>query len=126
MHNAVTQKGGFVTDFFASGSDGFVRFFGLKKCNVLNMVFNLNLSCLLTAASVGVSTGLIVYYFGLKKEKNEKEVVVTAEDIYQYNSIDKVAIDAGGTDVILYLSISAEEKLRKLLDKRKKSSLLYT
>ena len=73
------------------------------------MAFNLKLVCL--AASVGVSAGLITYYFG-SKEKNEKEVVVTAEDIYQYNGIDKVAIDAGGTDVIL--SITAEEKLRKL------------
>ena len=72
------------------------------------------------AASVGVSAGLIVYYYGSKKEE---EVVVTAEDIYEYNGIDKVAIDAGGTDVIL--SITAEEKLRKLLNKREKSSLLY-
>ena len=62
------------------------------------MAFNLKLVCL--AASVGVSAGLITYYFGSKNEKNEKEVVVTAEDIYQYNGIDKVAIDAGGTDVI--------------------------
>ena len=79
----------------------------------------LKLACL--AASVGVSAGLIVYYSGSKKE--EEEVVVTAEDIYEYNGIDKVAIDAGGKDVIL--SITAEEKLRKLLNKREKSSLLY-
>ena len=78
----------------------------------------LKLVCL--AASVGVSAGLIVYYSGSKKEE---EVVVTAEDIYEYNGIDKVAIDAGGTDVIL--SITAEKKLRKLLNKREKSSLLY-
>ena len=37
--------------------------------------------------------------------------------------IDKIAIDVGGKDVIL--SITAEEKLRKLLNKREKSSLLY-
>ena len=80
-----------------------------------------NLPFVLTAASVGLSTGLIVYYFGSKKD--EKEVVVTVEDIYKYNGIDKIAIDAGGTDVIL--SITAEEKLRKLLNKREKSSLLY-
>ena len=79
----------------------------------------LKLVCL--AASVGLSTGLIVYYFGSKKD--EEEVVVTAEDVYEYNGIDKIAIDAGGTDVIL--SITAEEKLRNLLNKREKSSLLY-
>ena len=83
------------------------------------MVFNLPL--VLTAASVGLSTGLIIYYFGSKKD--EEELVVTAEDIYEYSGIDKIAIDAGGKDVIL--SITAEEKLRKLLNKREKSSLLY-
>ena len=83
------------------------------------MAFNLPL--VLTAASVGLSTGLIIYYFGSKKD--EEEVVVTAEDIYEYNDIDKISIDAGGKDVIL--SITAEEKLRKLLNKREKSSLLY-
>ena len=80
------------------------------------MAFNLPL--ILTAVSVGLSTGLIIHYFGSKEE----EVVVTAEDIYE-NDIDKIAIDAGGKDVIL--SITAEEKLRKLLNKREKSSLLY-
>ena len=80
------------------------------------MAFNLPL--VLTAVSVGLSTGLIIHYFGSKEE----EVVVTAEDIYE-NDIDKIAIDAGGKDVIL--SITAEEKLRKLLNKREKSSLLY-
>ena len=79
----------------------------------------LKLLCL--AASIGVSAGLIVYYFG--SSKKEEEVVVTAVDIYEYNGIDKVAIDAGGTDVIL--SITAEEKLRYLLNAREKSSLLY-
>ena len=79
----------------------------------------LKLVCL--AASFGVSAGLIVYYFG--SSKKEEEVVVTAKDIYEYNGIDKVTIDAGGTDVIL--SITAEEKLRKLLNKRENSSLLY-
>ena len=81
----------------------------------------LNLPFVLTAASVGLSTGLIIYYFGSKKD--EEEVVVTAEDIYEYDGIDKVAIDTGDTDVIL--SITAEETLRKLLKKREKSSLLY-
>ena len=84
------------------------------------MAFNLPL--VLTAASVGLSTGLIINYFGSKKD--EEEVVVTAEDIYEYNGIDKIAIDVGGKDVIF--SITAEEKLRKLLNKREKSSLLYT
>ena len=83
------------------------------------MTFNLPL--VLTAVSVGLSTGLIIYYFGSKKD--EEELVVTAEDIYEYSGIDKIAIDAGGKDVIL--SITAEEKLRKLLNKREKSSLLY-
>ena len=83
------------------------------------MAFNLPL--VLTAVSVGLSTGLIIHYFGSKKD--EEEVVVTAEDIYEYDGIDKIAIDAGGKDVIL--SITAEEKLRKLLNKREKSSLLY-
>ena len=83
------------------------------------MAFNLPL--VLTAVSVGLSTGLIIHYFGSKKD--EEEVVVTAEDIYEYNGIDKIAIDAGGKDVIL--SITAEEKLRKLLNKREKSSQLY-
>ena len=83
------------------------------------MAFNLPL--VLTTVSVGLSTGLIIHYFGSKKD--EEEVVVTAEDIYEYNGIDKIAIDAGGKDVIL--SITAEEKLRKLLNKREKSSLLY-
>ena len=79
-----------------------------------------NLPLVLTAASVGLSTGLIVYYFGSKKD--EEEVVVTAEDIYEYNGMDKIAIDAGGTDVIL--SITAEEKLRKLLNKSETIMLL--
>ena len=83
------------------------------------MAFNLPL--VLTAVSVGLSTGLIIHYFGSKKD--EEEAVVTAEDIYEYYDIDKIAIDAGGKDVIL--SITAEEKLRKLLNKREKSSLLY-
>ena len=83
------------------------------------MAFSLPL--VLTAVSVGLSTGLIIHYFGSKKD--EEEVVVTAEDIYEYDGIDKIAIDAGGKDVIL--SITAEEKLRKLLNKREKSSLLY-
>ena len=84
------------------------------------MAFNLPL--VLTAVSVGLSTGLIIHYFGSKKDE-EEEVVVTAEDIYEYSGIEKIAIDAGGKDVIL--SITAEEKLRKLLNKREKSSLLY-
>ena len=45
-----------------------------------------------------------------------------AYDVYE-NDIDKIAIDAGGKDAIL--SITAEEKLRKLLNEREKSSLLY-
>ena len=48
------------------------------------MAFNLPL--VLTAAvgaSVGLSTGLIIHYFGSKKD--EDEVVVTAEDIYEYD-----------------------------------------
>ena len=84
------------------------------------MVFNLPL--VLTAVSVGLSTGLIIHYFGSKKDEEEEEAVVTAYDIYE-NDIDKIAIDAGGKDVIL--SITAEEKLRKLLNEREKSSLLY-
>ena len=81
-----------------------------------------NLSLVLTAVSVGLSTGLIIHYFGSKKDEEEEEAVVTAYDIYE-NDIDKIAIDAGSKDVIL--SITAEEKLRKLLNEREKSSLLY-
>ena len=58
-------------------------------------LYMVNLPFVLTAASVGLSTGLVIYYFGSKEE----EGVVTAEDIYEYNGIDKIAIDAGGTDV---------------------------
>ena len=83
------------------------------------MAFNLPL--VLTAVSVGLSTGLIIHYFGSKEE--EEEAVVTAYDVYEKNDIDKIAIDAGGKDAIL--SITAEEKLRKLLNEREKSSLLY-
>ena len=58
-------------------------------------------------------------------KKNEKEeVVALAEDIYEDHGIDKVVIVAGGREVIL--SISAEELLRRLLNKREKSSLMYT
>ena len=85
------------------------------------MAFNLPL--VLTAVSVGLSTGLIIHYFGSKKDdEEEEEAVVTAYDIYE-NDIDKIAIDTGSKDVIL--SITAEEKLRKLLNEREKSSLLY-
>ena len=54
------------------------------------MGFILNLTCLLIAASVGVSAGLISYYFVLK---NEKEVIASADDIYEDPDIDKVVID---------------------------------
>ena len=84
------------------------------------MAFNLPL--VLTAVSVGLSTGLIIHYFGSKKDEEEEEAVVTAYDIYE-NDIDKIAIDTGSKDVIL--SITAEEKLRKLLNEREKISLLY-
>ena len=84
------------------------------------MAFNLPL--VLTAVSVGLSTGLIIHYFGSKKDEEEEEAVVTAYDIYE-NDIDKIAIDTGSKGVIL--SITAEEKLRKLLNEREKSSLLY-
>ena len=78
-----------------------------------------NLPFLLTAASVGLSTGLIIYYF----TKRNEEIFVTAEDIYVYDDIDKVAIEVGGKDVIL--TRSAEEKLRRLLNIREKSSSMY-
>ena len=92
----------------------------MKKCDVLIYGIQLKASrCLV--ASVGVSAGLITYYYA--KEKNKKGVVVTADDIYHYNGIDNVVIDVGGTDVIL--SITAEEMLRKILNRKEKSSLLY-
>ena len=78
-----------------------------------------NIPFVLTAASVGFSTALIIYCF---KKRNE-EIFVTAEDIYVYSSIDKVGIEAGGKDVIL--TRSAEEKLRRLLNKREKSLSMY-
>ena len=83
------------------------------------MGFILNLTCLLITASVGVSAGLISYYFVLK---NEKEVIV-ADDIYEDADIDKVVIDYGDREVIL--SIRAEKRLLKILNEREKSSLLY-
>ena len=78
-----------------------------------------NLPFVLTAASVGLSTGLIIHYF----TKRNEEIFVTAENIFVYNSIDKVGIQAGGKDVIL--TRSAEEKLRRLFDKREKSLSMY-
>ena len=84
------------------------------------MGFILKLSCLLITASVGASAGLIAYYFVLK---NEEEVVVSADDIYEDPDIDKIVIDAGGREVIL--SIHTEKRLCKILNLREKSSLLY-
>ena len=85
------------------------------------MGFILKLSCLLITASVGASAGLIAYYFVLK---NEEEVIVSADDIYEDTDIDKVVIDAGDREVIL--SMRAEKRLRKILNEREKSSLLYS
>ena len=84
------------------------------------MGFHLNLTCLLITASVGVSAGLISYYFVLK---NEKEVIASADDIYEDTDMDKVVIDSGDREVILL--IRAEKRLLKILNERKKSSLLY-
>ena len=78
-----------------------------------------NLPFVLTAASFGLSTGLIIYYF----TKRNEEIFVTAEDIYFYKGIDKIGIEAGGKDVIL--TRSAEEKLRRLLNQREKSLSMY-
>ena len=78
-----------------------------------------NLPFVLTAASVGLSVGMIIHYF----TKRNGEIFVTAEDIYVYDDIDKVAIEAGGKDIIL--TRSAEEKLRRLLNIREKSSSMY-
>ena len=78
-----------------------------------------NLPFVLTAASVGLSTGLIIYYF----TKRNEEIFVTAEDIYVYDDIDKVAIEVGGKDVIL--TRSAEQKLRRIFGKREKSLSMY-
>ena len=85
------------------------------------MGFNLNLTCLLITASVGVSAGLISYYFVLK---NEKEVIASADDSYEDTDIDKVVIDSGEREVIL--SIRAEKRLLKILNEREKSCLLYS
>ena len=84
------------------------------------MGFNLNLTCLLITASVGVSAGLISYYFVLK---NEKEVIASADDIYEDTDIDKVVIDSGEREVIL--PIRAEKRLLEILNEREKSCLLY-
>ena len=78
-----------------------------------------NLPFVLTAASVGLSAGLIIHYF----TKRNEEIFVTAEDIYVYGDIDKVAIEAGGKDVIL--TRSAEEKLCRIFGKREKSLSMY-
>ena len=80
------------------------------------MGFHLNLTCLLITASVGVSAGLISYYFVLK---NEKEVIASADDIYEDTDMDKVVIDSGDREVIL--SIRAEKRLLKILNEREKS-----
>ena len=97
---------------------------------VRDMCFILKLTCLfitavgfhlnLTCPSVGVSAGLISYYFVLK---NEKEVIASADDIYEDTDMDKVVIDSGDREVIL--SIRAEKRLLKILNEREKSSLLY-
>ena len=50
-----------------------------------------NLPFVLTAASVGLSAGFIIHYF----TKRNEEIFVTAEYIYVYGAIDKVAIEAG-------------------------------
>ena len=68
---------------------------------------------------MGLSTGLIIHYF----TKRNEEIFVTAEDIYVYGDIDKIAIEAGGKDVIL--TRSAEEKLRRIFGKREKSLSMY-
>ena len=59
----------------------------------------------------------------LSQKKNEEELIATSEEIYEDPEIDKVVISAGGGEVIL--SISGEELLRKILNGREKSSLLY-
>ena len=78
-----------------------------------------NLPFVLTAASVGLSTGLIIHYF----TKRNEEIFVTAEDIYVYDDIYKVAIEAGDKDVIL--TRSAEEKLHRIFGKREKSLSMH-
>ena len=74
-----------------------------------------NLPFVLTALSIGLS----IHYF----TKRNEEIFVTAEDIYVYGAIGKVAIEAGGKDIIL--TRRAEEKLRRLLNIREKSSSMY-
>ena len=83
------------------------------------MGIELILSCLLTAASAGIWTGLIVYCFGSNKNKieNKKETLITEGDIYEYNSNDKIAIKTNGEGGVL--SITAEETLRKLFKQKK-------
>ena len=54
------------------------------------MGFILNLTCLLITTLVGVSAGLISYYFVLK---NEKEVIASADVIYEDVDIDKVVTE---------------------------------
>ena len=93
----------------------------LTRLFITAMGFNLNLTCLLITASVGVSAGLISYYFVLR---NEKEVIASADEVYEDTDIDKVVIDSGKREVIL--SIRAEKRLLKILNEREKSSLLYS
>ena len=78
-----------------------------------------NLPFVFTAASVGLSTGLIIYHF----TKRNEEIYVKAADVCLYESIDKICFEAGGKDIIL--TKSAEEKLRKILNKREKSLSMY-
>ena len=85
------------------------------------MGFILKLTWLLISASVGTTAGLVAFYFVFK---NEKEAIASADDIYEDTDIDKVVIDAGDREVIL--SMRAEKRLRKILNEREKSSLLYS
>ena len=95
---------------------------GLIVFSFVSMEFVLKLACLLITATVGVSASEFVYSHTSKK--NEKEVIASSEDVYIDLHIDKVVIEAGGVEVTL--SIRAEEYLRNILNKREKSSLLYT
>ena len=102
---------------------------GLIVFSFVPMEFVLKLACLLITATVGASAVMIgvsasEFVYSHTSQKNEKKVIASSADVYIDLHIDKVVIEAGGVEVTL--SIRAEEYLRNLLNKREKSSLLYT
>ena len=101
---------------------------GLFILSFVSMEFVSKLAGLLITASV-VSSAVFIWvlisefmHFHTSKKKKD-EVIILEKHINEDEDLDKIVIDVGGTDA--FLSVSAEELLRKLSIKRQKSSLLY-